>query len=100
MDAGSLHRRSAMDATAVLNYHATFGREMVPMNRFEGGGEAVIEYLDSNIRVVRPGSYVRCAVTGQAIPLDQLKYWSVERQEAYSSPDVVLKRLGIKPRRK
>ena len=89
-----------MDGIAVLNYHATFGREMVLMNRFEGGGEAVIEYLDSNIRVVRPGSYVRCAVTGQAIPLDQLKYWSVERQEAYSSPDVVLKRLGIKPRRR
>ncbi|HEX5867772.1 MAG TPA: DUF2093 domain-containing protein [Beijerinckiaceae bacterium] len=65
------------------------------MNRFEGGGEAVIEYLDSNIRVVRPGSYVRCAVTGQAIPLDQLKYWSVERQEPYSSPEAVLKRLGV-----
>ena len=64
------------------------------MNRFEGGGEAVIEYLDSNIRVIRPGSYVRCAVTGQAIPLDQLKYWSVEYQEAYASPAAVLKRLG------
>ena len=65
------------------------------MNRFEGGGEAMIEYLDSNIRVIRPGSYVRCAVTGQAIPLDQLKYWSVERQEPYSSPEAVLKRLGV-----
>ncbi|HEX2727008.1 MAG TPA: DUF2093 domain-containing protein [Beijerinckiaceae bacterium] len=70
------------------------------MNRFEGGGEAVIQYLDSNIRVVRPGSYVRCAVTGQPIPLDQLKYWSVERQEAYASPDAVLDRLGLKPRDK
>ena len=67
------------------------------MNRFEGGGEAVIQYLDSNIRVVRPGSYVRCAVTGQPIPLDQLKYWSVERQEAYASPDAVINRLGLKP---
>jgi hypothetical protein len=70
------------------------------MNRFEGGGEAVIQYLDSNIRVVRPGSYVRCAVTGQPIPLDQLKYWSVERQEAYASPDAVLNRLGLKARAK
>ena len=70
------------------------------MNRFEGGGEAVIQYLDSNIRVVRPGSYVRCAVTGQPIPLDQLKYWSVERQEAYASPDAVLDRLGYKPRKR
>ena len=72
----------------------------VTMNRYEGGGEAVIEYLDSNIRVIRPGSYVRCAVTGQTIPLDQLKYWSVERQEAYASPEAVLKRLGVAPRGK
>ena len=64
------------------------------MNRHEGGGEAVVEYRDSNIRVVRPGRFVRCAVTGEAIALDQLKYWSVPRQEAYLSPDVVLRRLG------
>jgi hypothetical protein len=67
------------------------------MNRYERGGtgEAVVEYLDSNIRVVKPGAYVRCAVTGQTIPLDQLRYWSVERQEAYVSPEAVLRRLNI-----
>jgi hypothetical protein len=64
------------------------------MNKYEGG-EAIIEYRDSNIRVVRPGRFVRCAVTGEVIPLDQLKYWSVERQEAYVSPEAVLKRLGL-----
>lgn len=64
------------------------------MNRIErGGGEAVVEYLDSNMRVVRPGSYVRCAVTGEAIPLENLRYWSVPRQEAYISPEAVLERL-------
>lgn len=63
------------------------------MNKHEGG-EAVVEYRDSNIRVVRPGRFVRCAVTEEAIPLDQLKYWSVARQEAYASPEAVLKRLG------
>ncbi len=71
------------------------------MNKFERGvGEALVEYLDSNLKVVRPGAYVRCAVTGQAISLDELRYWSVERQEAYSSPEAVLKRLGhtLKPR--
>jgi hypothetical protein len=69
------------------------------MNKLErGGGEAVVEYLDSNLRLVKPGAFVRCAVTGQPIPLDQLKYWSVERQEAYSSPEAVLIRLGVKPR--
>lgn len=64
------------------------------MNRHEGGGEAVIEYRDSNIRVIRPGRFVRCAVTGEAIPLETLKYWSVDRQEAYVSPEAVLRRLG------
>ena len=29
-----------------------------------------------------------------AIPLDELKYWSVDRQEAYASPEAVLKRLN------
>ncbi len=88
-----------MDGMVGLNYlDEECSAEHFHMNRFEGGGEAVIEYLDSNIRVVRPGSYVRCAVTGQAIPLDQLKYWSVERQEAYAGPEAVLQRLGVKPR--
>jgi hypothetical protein len=69
------------------------------MNKLErGGGEAVVEYLDSNLRLVKPGAFVRCAVTGQPIPLDQLKYWSVERQEAYSSPEAVMIRLGMRPK--
>lgn len=60
------------------------------MNKFERGGEAVVQYLDSNLRIIKPGSFVRCAVTGQPIPLDDLKYWSVERQEAYASPQAVM----------
>jgi hypothetical protein len=69
------------------------------MNRHERpAGEAVVEYLDSNLRLIKPGAFVRCAVTGQPIPLDQLKYWSVERQEAYSGPEAVLQRLGVTPR--
>jgi hypothetical protein len=55
------------------------------MNRFEGPGarEARIRYLDGDFQIVAPGSFVRCAVTGEAIPIDELKYWSVARQEAY-----------------
>lgn len=64
------------------------------MNKFErSGGEAMVQYLDANLRLIKPGSYVVCAVTGQRIPLDQLKYWSVERQEPYASPEAVLQRL-------
>lgn len=67
------------------------------MNRFEriplAAGEAELRYLDGDYRIVRPGSYVRCAVTGVPIPLDELKYWSVDLQEAYAGPDAVLHRF-------
>ena len=55
------------------------------MNRFEGSGAkpAKIRYLDGDFQVIVPGSYVVCAQTGAQIPLDELKYWSVARQEAY-----------------
>ncbi len=42
---------------------------------------------------MRPGAFVRCAVTGTPIPLEELKYWSVDRQEAYANPKAVLQRL-------
>lgn len=68
------------------------GKATVMMNRMDGGGEARINYLDGDFEVVRPGSYVLCAVTGQAIPLDLLRYWSVARQEAYVDAAASLKR--------
>ena len=45
------------------------------MNRFEGpgAGEAKIRYLDADFQVISPGSFVRCAVTGTPIPIDELK---------------------------
>ncbi|MEM8539443.1 MAG: DUF2093 domain-containing protein [Pseudomonadota bacterium] len=48
-----------------------------------GSSEATIRYLDGDYRVVTAGSFVRCALTGKPIPIDELKYWSVDRQEAY-----------------
>jgi hypothetical protein len=48
-----------------------------------GGREARIHYLAGTFRLLADGDHVRCAVTGTRIPLDQLRYWSVARQEAY-----------------
>jgi len=48
-----------------------------------GSREASVQYLDADYHVRSSGSFVRCAVTGKPIPLDELKYWSVARQEAY-----------------
>ena len=70
------------------------------MNRFEGPGakEARIRYLDGDFQVASPGSFVRCAVTGESIPLDELRYWSVQRQEAYASAAISLGReLDVNP---
>ena len=58
------------------------------------GRAAKLHYLPGTYRVLVPGDHVVCAVTRQPIPLADLRYWSVERQEAYSSPEAVLKRLG------
>lgn len=65
------------------------------MNRYErppSSGEAEVRYLDADFRVLRPGAFVRCAVTGERIPLEELRYWSVERQEAYAGPGEALAR--------
>jgi len=70
------------------------------MNKFEGPGsrEARIRYLDGDFQVTSPGAYVRCAVTGESIPLDELRYWSVARQEPYVSANASLKReLELNP---
>ena len=68
------------------------------MNRIDrrpvDAGEAKVEYLDGDFRIVRPGAFVRCAVTGQPIPLDELRYWSVDRQEAYATPTASMTRLS------
>jgi hypothetical protein len=60
---------------------------------FIGAPEAEVRYSHGEFKVVRNGTFVRCATTGQPILLDDLKYWSVERQEPYAGPDAVLSRL-------
>jgi len=57
------------------------------MNIFDKGfipSEAQIRYMDGDYVVIKPGSFVRCAITGKAIPIDELSYWSVDRQEPYA----------------
>ena len=53
--------------------------------------EARIHFLDGTYRLLAHGDYVTCAVTGAAIPLEELHYWSVERQEAYVDAEASLK---------
>jgi hypothetical protein len=74
------------------------------MNKLEKdflpGAAAELEYLDGDYRVIKPGEYVVCAVTGSLIPLDALRYWCVDLQEAYVTAGVALRRMreaGLTP---
>ncbi|KAA6204374.1 MAG: DUF2093 domain-containing protein [Candidatus Tokpelaia sp.] len=60
--------------------------------------EAGLLYEGGDYRLLKNGSYVRCAVTGQRIPLNELKYWSIERQEAYADCRISFEReLDCRP---
>ena len=54
---------------------------------------AVVRYEQNGFRVLSAGAFVVCAVTGERIPLEALRYWNEERQEAYASPEAATKRL-------
>jgi hypothetical protein len=56
------------------------------------GRAARLHYLSGSFRVLSAGDHVVCAVTGQQIPLDRLRYWSAARQEAYLNGEVATKR--------
>ena len=67
------------------------------MNAFDpslgkSGGPAVLHYGDGEFAVISPGPFVLCAVTGARVPLENLRYWSPELQEAYAGPTEALKR--------
>ena len=54
--------------------------------------EARIRYLNSDFHILSPGAFVRCAVTGTEIPLAELKYWNVVRQEPYLNAQISYQR--------
>jgi hypothetical protein len=57
------------------------------------GRLARLHYLPGTFRQLSVGDHVLCAVTGAPIPLDLLRYWSAERQEAYASCAIATRRL-------
>jgi hypothetical protein len=47
------------------------------------GGKAELRYDLADFHVLKPGGFVLCALTGDPIPLEELRYWNPGRQEAY-----------------
>jgi len=63
------------------------------MNKYDPSGpEAVLRYEDNDFTILKHGLYVRCAVSGARIALDDLRYWSVDLQEAYRGPEEAIQR--------
>ena len=89
-----IYDRSNPENTVKASPRAGLLESLTVLNKFgpSGHGEAQVQYLDGDFRVISPGTYVRCAITDVRIPLDELKYWSVDLQEAYSVPTAVLQR--------
>jgi hypothetical protein len=54
------------------------------------GAPARVHFMAGTFRVLTNGDHVVCAVTGRRILLQELKYWSVERQEAYADAEASL----------
>lgn len=54
---------------------------------------ARLHYMANGFRVLSPGDHVVCVASGERIPLDELRYWSVERQEPYASAEIAMKTL-------
>ena len=59
-----------------------------------GGKPARIHYMPGTFRLLSDGDHVICAVSGVRIPLHELRYWSVERQEPYVDAQASLKRAN------
>ncbi len=49
---------------------------------------AKLHYMPNGFRPLSSGDHVLCAVTGEKIMLDDLRYWSVEKQEPYASAEI------------
>ena len=52
------------------------------------GKPAKLHYMANGFRVLVPGDHVVCAKSGERIPLENLRYWNVARQEAYATPEI------------
>ena len=63
------------------------------MNFYSRKGPAKLAFGPNGFRVIKPGTHALCAVSEAEIPLEELRYWSVDRQEAYASAELATRRL-------
>ncbi len=66
------------------------------MLMFNRSQPARLHYMANGFRVLSNGDHVVCATSGEKIPLDALRYWSVERQEPYATAEIATRALTAK----
>jgi hypothetical protein len=54
---------------------------------------ARLHYMANGFRVLVPGDHVMCAVSAEPIAIDELRYWSVEKQQAYATAAIALQAM-------
>lgn len=57
------------------------------------GRLARLHYMPNGFRVLASGDHVICAVTGEKVAVDDLRYWSVTRQEPYATAEIATRAL-------
>jgi hypothetical protein len=85
-----MFNQSHLQMTAQTGYQGAmnFLDQTIPQQR-----EAKLRYLDAEFQVVKEGDFVRCGITGDPIRVENLRYWNVDRQMAFSSAAVAFAEL-------
>jgi hypothetical protein len=50
--------------------------------------------MANGFRVLSPGDHVLCAASGERVAIEDLRYWSVARQEPYASATIATRVLA------
>lgn len=66
------------------------------MLMFNRSQPARLHYMANGFRVLSNGDHVVCAASGEKIPLDALRYWSVAKQEPYATAEIATRALTAK----
>ncbi|VAV87847.1 Exodeoxyribonuclease VII small subunit [hydrothermal vent metagenome] len=49
---------------------------------------AKLYYMPNGFRPLSSGDHVFCAISGEKIALEELRYWSVNKQEPYATAEI------------
>lgn len=54
---------------------------------------AKLHYMANGFRVLTPGDHVTCAVSGERVAIEDLRYWSVALQQPYATAEIATRAM-------